>query len=142
LLSPTYFYLDATVRVKQARLASIEATVTTNDEKALSARLGALSSNAAKLIALANAPSASSVLREMLNVPRTGIKLSGFSYSPAVGKSLATLIVVGTASTREALRNYQLQLEQASFASAATLPVSAYAKDANIDFTITVTLKP
>jgi hypothetical protein len=38
------------------------------------------------------------------------------------------------------LRSYQLALQGASFARAVDLPVSAYAKDADIAFTVTITL--
>ena len=81
-------------------------------------------------------------MNNVLVIPRPGIVLSGFDYEPSVGKSAGTLAVSGTATTRDALRNYQLALEGASFARSADLPVSAYAKDTDITFTITVTLTP
>jgi hypothetical protein len=59
-----------------------------------------------------------------------------------MGKAPGTLSVSGIAVTRGALRAYQLALQSAPFAVAANLPVSAYAKDTDIAFTITVTLTP
>jgi len=53
-----------------------------------------------------------------------------------------TALNFGIAATRDALRNYQIALQNAAFARAADLPVSAYAKDSNISFNITITLKP
>jgi len=52
------------------------------------------------------------------------------------------LSVSGTAANREALRTYQLALQGAPFTLTAALPVSAYAKDSDIAFTITITLSP
>ncbi|HCR52747.1 TPA: hypothetical protein DIV48_03875 [Candidatus Kaiserbacteria bacterium] len=142
LLIPTYVLLEASANSKKAQLTSVESTFSSADEAALSARLAVLSSNAAKLIALSNAPSISSIVREMLAIPRPGITLSGFSHVPPTDKDPATLVISGSSATRDALRNYQLALQEASFARSAVLPVSAYAKDANIPFTITVTLSP
>lgn len=142
LLMPTYVFLKASAGVKQARLASMEAAPSSDNEAALSARLASLSSNAAKLIALSDAPSVSAIISTALAISRPGITLSSLSYTPSVDKSPAILVISGSSSTRDALRNYQLMLQGASFAQSATLPVSAYANDTNIAFTITVTLAP
>ncbi len=142
LLLPTYVFLTKSASVKEARLATIEFTLSSADETALSARLAALTSDAAVLTALANVPSVSKVIRTVLAVSRPGITLSGFEYTPVVNKVPGTLAVSGIAATRDALRGYQLALQGAPFTLSATLPVSSYAKDADITFTITVTLAP
>ena len=98
--------------------------------------------DAAALNALADIPSASGIFRTVLAVSRPGITLSGFAYTPAGDKAPRVLILSGAAATRDALRSYQLALQGASFALSATLPVSAYAKDTDIAFAITVTLAP
>ncbi len=143
LLIPTYALLGSSADAKRVHLASMEASLSSSDESSLSARLSALSSNAAKLTALSNAPSVSALIQAALLIPRPGITLSGFSYAPSTGASApATLIISGTSGTRDELRNYQLALQGASFARSATLPVSAYANDTDIMFSITVTLSP
>ena len=100
----------------------------------------ALTKEASTLAALANTPSASGIIHAALVVPRPGITLSSLTYTPTANKVPGTLAVSGVASTRDALRNYQLALQEAPFAISATLPVSAYAQDTNIAFTITVTM--
>jgi hypothetical protein len=140
LLIPTYVLLEGNANAKKERLASMEASLSSSDEAALSARLLALSNNAAKLATLSSAPSASATIREALAISRPGITLSSFAYTPAAGAAAATLVISGVSATRDALRNYQLTLQGAPFARAATLPVSAYANDTNINFAITVTL--
>ncbi len=142
LLIPTYLFLDTSTSVKEARLANMDSTLSSSDEAALLARLSALSSNTAKLTALADAPSASATISEILAISHPGVSLSGFVYTPSVGNSPTTLIISGSATTRDSLRNYQVTLQGTSFISSATLPVSAYASDTNISFAITVTFAP
>lgn len=142
LLVPTYIFLGAVEHTKETRLADMKSILSASDEVTLSARLTTLSRDAATLIALSNKPSVSVALRSVLAVSRPGIVLSGLSYMPVAGKARNTLALSGMAATRGALRNYQLALEGTSFVSAADLPVSAYAKDTNIAFTITITLAP
>jgi len=142
LLLPTYVFLSGSIRAKEAHLANIESTLSSTNEVALSARLTALSTNADALIALAHVSSASEIIRSVLALSRPGITLSGFNYTPAEGKTPGTVAVSGTAATRAALRSYQLELSAAKAILSADLPVSAYAKDVDIDFTIIVTLAP
>lgn len=142
MLMPTYIFLSDTVHAKETRLASIKTTLSSADEIALSARLLALSSDAASLISLSKRASASSVIRSVLTVSRPGVTLSGISYTPPAGKNPSTLALTGAAATRDSLRRYQLALQDAPSVLSADLPVSAYAKDVNIIFTITITLAP
>lgn len=142
LLVPTYIFLGAIAHTKEIRLADMKSILSSSDEVALSSRLSTLSNDAATLISLSNKPSVSVALRSALAVSRPGIVLSSLSYMPVAGKAKNTLSLSGVAATRDALRNYQLALESAPFTSAADLPVSAYAKDTNIAFTITITLAP
>lgn len=142
LLLPSYVFLIQNETAKTSQLKNIESTISTSDQQGLSARLSALSANTATLIALQNVPSASTDIRSMLAIPRPGIIISGFVYTAPGEKELGTLVFSGIATTRDALRGYQLALQGAPFARSADLPVSAYAKDSNIAFTITVTLAP
>ncbi len=142
LLLPTYVFLEASSSAKEMRLANIKSAISSADESALAVRLTTLSNNIAALTALANAPTASAVIRTILAVSRPGITLSSFSYTAAVVQSPGTLIISGTSATRDALRNYQLALQDVPFILSADLPISAYAKDTNIAFTITATLSP
>jgi len=142
LLVPAYLFLDEGIREKEARIATLETEYSSSEEAVLFARLTTLSDNAKTLAELADTPTASSVLRGVLAVSRPGVVLSGFGYSAAAGKNPSTLAVSGVAATREALRSYQIALESPPFSRSANMPVSAYAKDANIPFTITITLAP
>lgn len=142
LLIPTYTLLTDSARTKKEHLANIEATFASTNESAISTRLAALSDDIAVLTALAQTPSTSGTIRSVLGIARPGVTLSSLSYTPKNENGLRTVAVSGTAKNREALRNYQLALSSASFVQSANLPVSAYAKDSDIGFTITVILAP
>jgi Tfp pilus assembly protein PilN len=142
LLVPTYVFLAKSANAKEIRLVTIKSALSSANETELSARLAALSGDAAILTALAGAPSVSAIIRTVLVVSRPGITLSGFAYTPTVNNVPGILTISGIAATRDALRGYQLALQGAPFALSAALPVSAYANDTNITFTITVTLAP
>lgn len=142
LLVPTYVLLTQNAAAKQTSLAHIESVLSAADEKDISSRLAALSNDAAALAALGKTSSVSSVLRPLLAVEHPGVILSGFAYAPVTQNAPKTVLISGVAATRNALRSYQLALQKAPFVAAARLPVSAYAKDADIIFSITVTLAP
>ena len=142
LLVPAFVYLRSEVKVRETRLSGIESSLTATSSAELALRLKTLSSDAGALSALGTGPTATNVVRAALAVPHAGISIVGFDYTPAVGTTPGKLAITGTASTRDALRTYQLALEAASFAASADLPVSAYAKDTDIPFTISVTLSP
>jgi hypothetical protein len=142
LLIPTYVLLEGSAGAKTAQLESIKLKLSSADEVALSARLAALAKDAAALVQLSKARSASAVVRSVLGVARPGIILTGFEYSSVRSQTPNTLVVSGIAATRDALRNYQLALQSQSFVASAVLPVSVYAQDTDIDFSVTITLKP
>lgn len=142
LLIPAYVLLTDSARAKAESLANIESSFSSTSGTALSVRLAALDSSTAALSALALAPSASALIRSVLGISHPGVTLTALSYKPAEAKTSGTLLITGTALTRDALRTYQLSVESAHLALSAALPVSAFAKDSNIPFTITVTLAP
>lgn len=142
LLVPTYIFLAKSERAKETHLASIQTAIASYDDGTLSASLSALSNEAEAITELSKGPSVSTIMRLALTLPHPGITLSDLTYTPATSKSPCTLALSGTAQTRDALRRYQMALQGSSFVISANLPVSAYAKDTDITFTITVTLAP
>lgn len=142
LLAPTYVFLTESIHAKKQQLASIESSYSSASDKTLSARLNALAAQADSLIALSKEKSVGALVRSLLAISRPGISLSGIGYVPATAKTPGTLTIRGTAWTRDALRNYQLAIQDAPFAQTVDLPVSAFAQNSDISFTITVTLAP
>jgi Tfp pilus assembly protein PilN len=142
LLFPSYVFLQSTIDTKNAELTALGSASQSADQRAVDARLTALASNASYLSALAKTPSASAQLQEVLAVARPGVRLVGFVFTPPKDASMAgTLAVSGVADSRDVLRSYDLALQSIPGVSSADLPVSAYAKESNIAFTITLSTK-
>lgn len=144
LLLPSYLYLGQQVKERQAVLASLSATLEGSEEREVSARVAALTSNAIYLARLAETPAASTAIAHILDLSRPGIRLTGFTFSPAKGAVPASMGIAGVADSRESLRRYEQSLKNESYIDSTNLPISAYAKERDIDFVITVTgsLKP
>lgn len=142
LLLPTYVLLTDSIRAKEARLMTIESSLSSADEIILSARLAILNDNVSMLSTLAKVPSTSATIRSVLALARPGLSLTRFEYAPRAEKIPGTLTIAGIAATRDALRRYQLALESSALVRSASLPVSAYAKESAIPFSIAVTLAP
>lgn len=138
LLVPTYLYVVRDgVRAEQ-ELRALASSVQSEEEKEVNARLKALNDNVAYLARLKDVPTASAAIRAVLAAPRRGITLTGFTFTP--GKTNASkMTLTGRASSRDALREFNTTLAALPFVQSADLPISAYAKDTDIPFTITLT---
>lgn len=140
LLVPTLVFLERAGAQAQAQLVAIESALSSYDEVQLAGRLASLSTDATVLLGLSNTPPVLGIFRKALAAPRPGITLSEFSYAAGAQSKRGILILTGVASTRNALRAYQLALAAIPGFTSADLPVSTYAKESSIPFTITVML--
>jgi hypothetical protein len=140
-LLPSYLLLGVQVREREAELAHLATTQAQGGAEEIAARVTALGTEAAYLGTLAETPKASTDVMRVIALPREGVTLAGFSYAPDDAGS-ARLMVHGTAATRDALRRYEERVRAAPFVRAAELPISAYAKERDIAFTLTLTLAP
>lgn len=138
LLLPSYLYLRNQVGERNASLTALTTTLAGSEEKEISARVAALSEDSAYLARLSSVPKASAAIRAITALPRSGIRLTGFSFAPKVGAE-TTMSVSGVATTREALRTFEQSLADQPFITSADLPISAYAKERDIPFTISLT---
>lgn len=142
LLIPTYFYSNANAAAKQTELDLLTASRATAEERAVADRLSQLRADAARLTRVAALSTGSGLVREMLAIPRPGIRLTGFAVTRGEGETPSVMKVSGVARTRDSLRAYVSALEAAPSVSAAEIPISAYAKESDIPFTVSITLKP
>jgi hypothetical protein len=140
LLIPTYTYLLQAREASNARLADASKNLAAVEETDLAKRLEALERDATTIAALATSTPGSALIRAVLAVGRPGVALSDIEYTPAVGPKAAAVALSGVAATRNDLRAFQLALESAPGIAGADLPVSSYAKDQNLPFTIAITL--
>lgn len=142
LLFPTYLYGTANASAKQAELDTLKASHATAEEREIAERLGQLRTDIKHLERLATLRTGSSLLRETLNVPRPGIRLTGFTVARGQDETPDAMTVSGVALSRDSLRAYVSALEASPSITGAELPISAYAKERDIPFTITVRLTP
>jgi len=144
LLLPSSIYLSVIRDSRERELASINASAATQSTET-SMRLAALKQEAVYLARLGDAPTASAAVQAVLLIPRQGVRITSITFAPAVGDAAnGVMTITGRASTRDALRNYNLALSAAPYVTKAELPINSYAAESNIPFTITLTgtLKP
>ncbi len=141
LLAPAYIYAEERIAVADGRLAELSARRAVSGYEDFSARIAAFSARAADIERLASMPSAAETVRAILELPRRGIALSSFSYVPpgSDGKG-GSMTVGGIANARDALRAFDADLRKLPFVASTDLPLSAYAKETNIEFSIALTL--
>lgn len=137
LLLPSYLYLRNQVEGREASLARLTTALAGTEEQGISMRVASLAADSAHLARLSTVPKASAAVSAILTLPRSGIRLTGFSFAPETEG--ATMTVSGVASTREALRRFEQLLAAEPYVKTADLPISAYAKESDIAFTITLT---
>lgn len=145
MLLPAYLYVHGQAISEQAELDRIASSASSAQEREINDQINAVKSDITYLGRLSSLPAASDAIRAILAVPHTGVTLTGFTYTaPNATSKQAQLAITGTAQTRDALRAYVASLGQLDYVSSADLPISAYAKDSDIPFTVTLTgsLKP
>ncbi len=135
LLIPAYLYLSDKADAEAARLAELSSGER-DGTAGVAARAKALEQDSARLLVIASSTPASDLVAAILAVPRTGITLTGLSYDAGAAPRL---ILTGMASTRDTLRAYDLALAALPYVANAELPLSAYAKESEIPFSILLT---
>lgn len=139
LLVPAYLYLGEQTEARQAYVKTLDKELADAKEKGTSQRLTALTEGATYLARLATTTTATGAFRGVLAAPRTGVTLTGFTYTSPTQGTNGRMDLKGQATTREALRAYTEALSALPFVSNVELPISAYAKERDIPFTITLT---
>ncbi|OGG81302.1 hypothetical protein A3H77_00770 [Candidatus Kaiserbacteria bacterium RIFCSPLOWO2_02_FULL_56_11] len=139
LLMPTHLLLSSHIETREEQLEFLATSGISEEEATLQERLATLAETAERIGALRTAPSAVSTVADVLAVDRTRVTLSGLSYGARGGEG-PSVTLTGVANTREDLRRYQLAFQSMPFVAVADLPVSTYAKEAQIPFTITLVL--
>lgn len=145
LLVPAYTLVTSQVSVAEERLAALSESDASTQEAAIGARIGALSKDATRLLTLSKGSEASAVLSALTAVAHPGISLSGMAYAPSHGAAAdGTLVVRGVAANRESLRSYVTALSALPFVATVDIPLSVYAKESDISFSLTLkgTLTP
>ena len=135
LLLPSYLLANSLEHERSQALAALASSART-DESEPSARAFRLAGDASYLARLGSLPKSSTAVAAIAALPHDGIRLVGFAFMPT--DTGASMNLVGTADTRDALRRYEALVASAPFVESVDLPISAYAKETDIDFTMTL----
>ncbi len=139
LTLPSYLYLYQLVTERTQELATLGERLAGSKEREVSARVSTLNTSATYLSHIESRVTASGALRAIGAIPHPGVGLTGFSFSqPLATASAPKMTLSGNAVSREALRAYASSLQTLPYISKVDLPISAYAKETDIDFTITL----
>ena len=139
MLVPAYFTLSEARANESMLLSNVNERLSSAGDKEITERLAALGKQTEHLVRLSGTPSATATMRAALLLPRSGITLTGLSFTPPAGKASGELRLTGMAVSREALRAYQTTLGTLPTVTNVDLPISAYARESDIQFTITLT---
>lgn len=139
LRTPVFLYererLDA-LEQEKARLSSQAGVVAAGE---VGARLTRSSEDLAYLSRLATTTDVTNTTSQLTELPHAGMSITKLSYTAGTKPGEGRVTIAGTARTREALQQYVAALQRVPFVKSADLPISAYAKERDISFTITVT---
>jgi hypothetical protein len=139
LLVPSYLFLQSDINTSRVNLQTLDMALAASQGSEIGARIARVEVDAEYLTRLEKQPTASAAIRSVLGRARPGITLTGINFTAPTKGDDGKMLVSGTAATRDALRRYNLELSSLPFVKSADLPISAYAKDSDIPFTITLT---
>jgi len=88
-----------------------------------------------------HATTASATLRTVLATAHPGVHIKGITLSVPTDAVSDTMTLSGAADSRDALRTYYLTLQAVPAVLSINVPVSTYAKESNLPFTITLEMK-
>ena len=142
LLVPSYMYARVVIESREAELARLSENLTSPEEREVSARLTALLADTAYLGRRTETPGMADGARALLAVSRPGITITGITFAAPKEKEAQKMTVSGTAQTRGLLRQYVQALGAVAGVLSADVPISTYAQEADIRFTVTLTGTP
>lgn len=138
-LLPAYLHVEKDLGERASELATLVAA-DESESPASATMLATLARQTNAIASLGTTTPQSALIAATLAVAHPSVKVTGIAASAKAGKNPATIAVSGIAATRDALRSYDLALGALPFAKSADLPVSVYAVESSIPFTITIRL--
>ena len=121
----------------ERELALLSAQLSNSGNTEASARLKVLNENLSYLSRLSTTTTGSEIVTSVTNAPHAGIHITGVSYSTPTKGVGGRVVLIGVATTRQTLQAYTDTLENLLRISV-DLPISAYAKESDIPFSITL----
>ncbi len=138
-LAPTYILTSAQIADYETRINNVE------DEAAIFAeaerQVGEAHMVLTQLQTVGHTIHTSDILREIEHIAPTGITFKNFYVSTGALNTAQTVQVQGIAPTREILIRFKNVLEDSALFEKAEVPIADLARDVDLPFAITVTLK-
>lgn len=136
---PSFLYIQQLHRVYETDLAGLGQKLAGLEEKTIRARVATLETRAQELQKTAHGSTASNVVRAVVSVPHPGIHIDHLSFTRKGGDQESSMVIAGIATSREVLRAYSSTLSLLPYVTKADLPISSFAKETDIPFSITLT---
>lgn len=136
---PSFLHIQQLQAVYEADLAGLGEKLAGLEEKTIRARVTTLEARAQELQKTIDGSTASRLLRAVTAVPHLGIKIDHLSFTRGKGDQTPSMIIAGVATSRESLRAYSTTLSLLPYVTKADLPISSFAKETDIPFSITLT---
>lgn len=136
LMVPTYLHFAQNAADSTIALSELTGRLADSKEQEIGSRAASLSERISYLASATRGATASGALRAFVAMPHKGVRITSFAF---IEGAQARLTITGVAASRETLRAYAGALTILPYVSGVDLPISAYAKESDIPFTITVT---
>jgi len=137
---PSYSISTSKEKDVTTHLAQLKASL----EERSGGDLGLLLNDAKAKISLINTTNktkaaTSQIIRDLLEAKPSGIAITGILYSED-DKGVRQILVTGTSLNRESLVGFSQNVKKLDEFEGVNLPVSNFAKDSDIDFSMQITL--
>jgi hypothetical protein len=144
LTTPSLVHVRQVVSERTLTLSALGEQLADGEDKQVGERVARLATSATELTQHAQAATASGVLRALTEVSHEGVSITGMSFTRAQTPDGHRFTITGKATGREALRSYVATLGTLPYVKTVDLPISAYAKESDIQFSLTLigTLTP
>ncbi len=136
-LLPTYIFSLSKNREATLAKENLDAILAAEEKEAPSSEIAALKEKLGVLSGSQSTGKLFSAVEAALGVRPSGVRVNDISYTKR--DQGGELVVVGIASTRDALLSYHKELKKEALFSSVILPVSDLAKDSDVDFILTLT---
>jgi Tfp pilus assembly protein PilN len=136
LLLPSYFFSELQGRSVKERSELISRTISLREQDASSIILTATKQKVEELTRAQAQVSQITLIKTITGNLTPEVTISRFFYTRA--ESGNTVKIFGNATSREALTMFLEKLKQEELFTRVDLPVSSFARDADIDFSITL----
>lgn len=136
-LLPSYLVSNSRKQEAASRIEVSKHSYSATETKELQAWLATTNKKLSILSPEANTDKPYELFTKIITLKPAGVSLTGFRWKKSDSK--ITISVFGTAKDRQSLLAFQEQLNSSSAFSKATLPVSSFAKDHDLEFELSIT---